>query len=292
MAIELAGYRPWRGELRAPWMACWAIVRTGLWIVLRRPIFWVLLGLGLIIFLFHFAVIYLKAQLTAQGVPVGQFLDRFIVTGTGEAYLNFMFAQGVVTMLLLAFAGSVLMGGDYQQGGLTFYFSRRISKRHYIAGKLLAIGAVVGMITALPALVLYIEYGMFSSSFDYFRENPRILAGILGYGVVLAGVLSLMLAAVASWVPRTVPLVMTWTGIFVLLPALGESLRHISDNRTWRLLNLRYDLYLLGGKFFGALRLDRDEPALAPRAGWIVAFVCVACLLVVVRRVRAVEVVR
>jgi len=292
MAIELAGYRPWRGQLRPPWLACWSIVRTGLWIVLRRPIFWVLLGLGLIIFLFHFAVIYLKAQLEAQGVPAGRFLDRFIVTGTGEAYLNFMFAQGVVTMLLLAFAGSVLMGGDYQQGGLTFYFSRRISKRHYIAGKLLAIGAVVGMITALPALVLYIEYGMFSSSIDYFRGNMRILVGILGYGALLAGALSLMLAAVASWVPRTVPLVMTWTGIFVLLPALGESLRHISDNRIWRLLNLRYDLYLLGGKFFGALRVERDEPELVRWAGWIVASVCLTCLLVVVRRVRAVEVVR
>ena len=292
MAIELAGYRTWRGELRPPWTACWAIVRTGLWLVLRRKIFWILLGLGLINFLLHFAVIYLKAQFAAQGIPIGRFIDQFIVTGTGDAYLHFMFAQGVVTMLLLAFAGSVLMGGDYQQGGLTFYFSRRISKRHYIAGKLLAIGAVVGMITALPALALYVEYGVFSSSFEYFRENARILVGILGYGLVLAATLSLMLAAVASWVPRTVPLVMTWTGIFVLLPALGETLRRISDKRIWRVLNLRYDLYLLGSKCFGALQIQREEPELARWAGWIVPLICLMCLIVVVRRVRAVEVVR
>ena len=48
MAIELAGYRSWRGELRPPWLACWPIVRTGLWLVLRRKLFWPLFLLGLL----------------------------------------------------------------------------------------------------------------------------------------------------------------------------------------------------------------------------------------------------
>src|SRR5437667_8853457 len=105
-------------------------------------------------------------------------------------------------MLLLAFAGSLLIGSDYQQAGLTFYLSRRIGKRHYVAGKLLAIGSLVLLITTLPALALYLEYGMLSSSLEYFRENPRILCGILGYGFIMAVVLSLLLGAIASWVPR------------------------------------------------------------------------------------------
>src|SRR5437867_1566008 len=107
MAIEMAGYRPWHGELRSPWVACWPIVRTGLGLLLRRVIFWILLGLGLCFFLFSFAVIYLKAQLVAQNRNVGRFLDAIHVTGTGEAYRDFMLIQGSATMLLLAFAGAM-----------------------------------------------------------------------------------------------------------------------------------------------------------------------------------------
>lgn len=292
MAIELLGYRGWRGELRSPWAACWPIVRMGLALVLRRKIFWLLLALGLLNFLFTFAIIYIKAQLAVQNPGFARFLDNFRVTGTGEAYLEFMFLQGTVTMLLLAFAGSLLIGSDYQQAGLTFYLSRRIDRRHYVAGKLLAIEAVVLLITTVPALALYVEYGLLSSSLDYFRENPRILFGILGYGVIMAVVLSLLLAAIASWVPRAVPLVMTWACIFILLPVLGENLRHIRDNRMWRLLSLWRDLRLLGKWCFGSLITEREEDRLAYWAAWIVPAVCLVCLFLFVRRVRAVEVVR
>ena len=37
------------------------------------------------------------------------------VTGSGKTYRNFMFAQGTVTMLLLAFAGAMLVGDDHRQ---------------------------------------------------------------------------------------------------------------------------------------------------------------------------------
>jgi ABC-2 type transport system permease protein len=292
MAIELLGYRAWKGELRPPWMACWPIVRTGLGIVLRRKIFWVLLALGLLNFLFTFAIIYIKAQLTVQNPGFSWFLDQVKVTGTGDAFLEFQFAQGTVTMLLLAFAGSLLIGSDYQQSGLTFYLSRRIDKRHYVAGKLLAIGSLVLLITTVPALALYLEYGLLSSSLEYYRENPRILCGILGYGFIMAVVLSLLLGAIASWVPRAVPLVMTWACVFLLLPILGENLRHIRDNRMWRLLSLWRDLRMLGKWCFGSLIAERDENQLAYWSAWIVPAVCLLCLILLVRRVKAVEVVK
>src|SRR4051812_42139749 len=103
-----------------------------------------------------------------------------------------MFTQGTVTMLLLAFAGALVVGDDMRQGGLTFYLSRRIGRWHYVLGKLLSIGLLVSLTTMLPALVLYVEFGMLTDSFTYFRENLGILRGILGYGLVLAVTLSLL----------------------------------------------------------------------------------------------------
>lgn len=292
MSIETAGYRGLSDNPRSHWLACWPIARTGVMLVLRRKLFWLLLALALINFLFVFATIYLKAQISAQNPEIREFVDRVLrsVTGSGKTYRDFMFAQGTVTMLLLAFAGSMLVGDDHRQGGLTFYLSRRIGRMHYVAGKLLAIGLLVSMTTTIPALVLYVEYGLFTDSTAYFRENIRILFGILGYGAVLAVTLSLLLFAMASWIQKTVPLVMTWACLFVLVPAIGRLLHHVYDDRHWLLLLIWRDIRLLGSWCFGALR-DRDAPLL----GWaalIVAAVCVASAIALVPKVRAVKVVQ
>lgn len=292
MAVESLGYRAWEQRLRPSWFACWAIARTGVMLVVRRKIFWLLLGLALINFLFFFAMIYLKAQLVAENPGFQQFVDRLLrsVSGTGETYRDFMFAQGTVTMLLLAFAGETLVGADYRRGGLTFYLSRRISRWEYLAGKLLTIGLLVSITTTIPALILYVEYGLLTDSLTYFRENYRILFGILGYGVILAVVLGLVLFALASWLRRTVPLIMGWACLFVFLPAIGLLLRRVYHEPMWSLLNLWRDIRLLGSWCFGAI--DEQNAELATWAAVIVLLVCVVSALTSIPRLRATQVVQ
>jgi len=290
--VELvSGYRDWSGRLRPSWWACWPIAWTGVLLVLRRKLFWLLLGLALLDFLFFFASIYLKAQVSVENPMVARFVDQILssVTGAGKTYRDFMFAQGTVTMLMLAFAGELLIGSDYEQGGLTFYLSRAVGRWHYVVGKLLAISLLVAMTTAIPALILFVEYGLLTSSLAYFTENWRIVLGILGYGAVMAVSLSLLLFALACWLHKNVPLVMAWACIFVLLPALGEMLRHTYDDRHWRLLMFWRNLRLLGSWCFGALT-DNDTH-LAPAAACVVLGVWIVCVLAIIPRVRAVKVV-
>lgn len=287
--ISAERYRQWDGRVGSPWRACVPMVRISLRLIFRRWIFWLLIALGLLNFLFNFALIYMKAILSSQNEQVARFMDAYQVTGTGEAFSQFMDSQSAITALLLAFAGSTLIGSDYQHGGLVFYLSRRIDRRHYIAGKLLSVMTIVTLITTLPALVLYLEYGLMTSSLAYFQENYRILLGILGYGAVLAVVQSCLLFAVAACVPRTVPLVMTWLGLFVLLKALAESLRAINDNRLWLLLALWDDMLRIGRWCFGFSM--RPVPPISACVATLAA-VCVLSLIIVWRRVRAIEVVR
>ncbi len=284
-------YRGWESRLRPEWFSIWPIARTGVKLVLRRKLFWLLLGLTLINFLFLFATIYLKAQIRVENPALMRFVDNVLesVSGTGTTYRDFMAAQGTVTMLMLAFAGEVLVGNDYRHGGLTFYLSRRVGRRHYVLGKLLGIGLLVQLTTTLPALVLYIEYGLLTDSTVYFRENLRILVGILGYGLLMAAALSLVLFAFAAWLQRTVPLVMGWTCLFVLLPAVGAILRKVYDDRLWHLLSFWRDIRLLGSWCFGAVP-ERDEPLMAG-AVLVVVAVCLAAGIASIPRVRAVKVV-
>lgn len=289
--MQLASeYRDWSGRRLPAWAACWPIAWMGVRLVLRRKLFWLLLGLALLDFLFFFATIYLKAQISAENPAIGQFVNQVLtsVTGAGRTYRDFMFAQGTVTMLVLAFAGELLVGSDYEQGGLTFYLSRAVGRRHYVVGKLLAISLLVWMTTVIPALVLFVEYGLLTSSLAYFTENWRIVLGILGYGTVMAVSLSLLLFALASWLHKSVPLVMSWACVFVLAPALAEMLRHVYDDRHWRLLMFWRNLRLLGSWCFGAL--SDNDVGLAPAAG-IVLGVWIACVLAIIPAVRAVRVV-
>ncbi len=277
---------------QAPWRTVWPIARTGLMLVLRRRLFWFLLALGMINFLFLFATIYLKAELSAQNPAIARFVDRILdsVSGEGRTYRDFMFAQGTVTMLLLGLAGEMLVGNDFRHGGLVYYLSRRLGRRHYLTGKLLASLTLVGLITTLPALILFVQYGLLTKSFDYFWDNWSIVFGILGYGLCMGISLSLVLFALAAWLQRTVPLLMAWAGLFLFLPVVGALLREIHDDRRWYLLNLWRNIRLLGTWCFGGLSREQDQQMLIP-AMIIVSGVCLAALLVSIARIRAVRVV-
>jgi ABC-2 type transport system permease protein len=260
--------------------------------VLRRKLFWMLLSLAGMNFLFVFATIYLKAQIGVEAPDIKRFVDMVLrsVTGTGETYRDFMFTQGTVTMLLLAFAGATVVGDDLRQGGLTFYLSRRINRWHYVVGKLLAIGLLISLTTTFPALVLYAEYGLLTDSFAYFSQNLGILRGILGYGLALAVTLSLLLFALTSWLQKTVPLVMAWACVFILLPAVALLMREVYHSRNWQLLMLWRDLRLVGTWCFGGIDSDNELALINPALAIIVG-VWVVSALVIASQVRAVKVV-
>src|SRR6516225_9868511 len=88
MGVSLLHYRPWRGRFRLPFVSVWPITRVSLEMVFRRKLFWVLYGLGLLIFLMFFFGQYLLAwaesQATESTVSVGvvrtepkRFIDLF-----------------------------------------------------------------------------------------------------------------------------------------------------------------------------------------------------------------------
>src|SRR6185369_4800888 len=149
--------------------------------------------------------------------------------------------QGTMVVIVLALAGSVLVGNDYHFGSLPFYLAKPLGPWHYVAGKCLAVAVFVNLMTTLPALALYVQYGLLNTA-DYFAENLDLLAGLLGFGLVLTVFLSLLLVASASWLRQTIPLVMAWTTLFFFLRLLsGALVRILHYDARWRLLDLWND---------------------------------------------------
>lgn len=307
-AETLLRYRPWRGTPRGPASATLALARASLTLLVRRRLFWGLFALGLLVFFFFFyaqyLVVWLNAQLTTEtvrfaGIPVaagdlGKFLKRLSLDGSDHTFGNFVWFEGYVLVIVLALAGSVLVGNDFAHGSLAFYLAKPIGRWHYVAGKGLAVGAVVSLYTTLPAALLWVEAGLLYDWQTYYWDNLHLLLGAVGYGLVLTVCLGLLVLASAVAVRRTVPLVMIWMGVFGLLRLIAawlvDGLR--ADPR-WRLVDLWNDLYLCG---LWCLQADPATVRPSPQpAYWEAAVavggVCVACVLYLRRRVQAVEIV-
>jgi ABC-type transport system involved in multi-copper enzyme maturation permease subunit len=302
----LLHYRPYRGRLRGPANGVWAIARSGLRTLLRRKLFWGLYGLCLMVFLFFFfgqyIMSWLSTNLQENTFRVGSgmvaldptrllhaFRDELKINGSGETYVNVIWYEGYLVMIVLALAGAVLVGNDFRFGSLPFYLSKPLGRWHYVLGKCLAVAVFVNLMTTALALALWAEYGLLES-WGYFWESARVALGILGYGAVLTVVLSLLLVATASWLRRTVPMVMVWTTLFVFARGLGEILVRVSgDQPRWRLIDLWSDTYVVGSWCMGLSTGANYPPAW--EAALVLGAECGACLIYLNRRIRAVEVV-
>ncbi len=323
--VSLLHYRPWRGDFRGPVWGVWPIARTALGMLLRRRLFWFLYASGLLIFLmFFFGTLLLdwaQTQLTNMPFKIAsgektfdsEAMVRMIrrnlraLNGSQETFAYFFMYQGAMLMVVLALAGSVLVGNDFAFGSLPFYLGKPISRWHYVLGKCLAVGVVVNLLTTLPALILYAQHGL--DEWDYFvdpdffwRTNTGVgpaglplLLGILGYGLLLTVCLSVMLVTTASWVRRTVPMIMIWTTIFLFFRLLaGILVDGLQYHERWRLIDLWNNLRLLGYACLGIEHrrvVPFPQPALH-EAALALGAVCLLCLIYLGLRTRAVEIVR
>lgn len=303
----LLAYRPWRGEPASPEWSVLPIAKHSIRMMLRRKSFWALYALALLTFFMFFFGQYMlfwaqsqsgqnsvrvMGRRTTPAKLIEIFRERLKLDGTAVTYRTFYSFQGSVVMVLLALAGSLLVGNDFRYGTLPFYLSKPISSRHYLTGKGLAIATILACTTLIPALILYVQYG-FLSSYDYFGSNWMLMGGIIGYGLLITTVLTIILLTTSMMLRKTVPLVMTWITLFFFVRRLTRSLVHrLNYDPHWKLFDLWNDVLVCGNYFLGLPHKAASKQPEVWIAGLVLGVVCTCCLLFLVRRAQAVEIVK
>src|SRR5947209_470607 len=164
-------------------------------LMFRLKLFWGLYGLSLMIFLFFFygqyLQVWLEQKVTDENLRLGgTFFPRNVrpelmlralrnalqLNGSAETYANFIWFEGYIVMVVLALVGSVLVGNDFHHGSLPFYLSKPIGRWHYVAGKCLAVALFINLMTTIPAVLLFFEYG-FIDEWRYYWDSSRLLLG-------------------------------------------------------------------------------------------------------------------
>jgi ABC-type transport system involved in multi-copper enzyme maturation permease subunit len=306
MSAELLHYRPWRGTYRRPLYASWPIARVALKMMFRRKLFWAVYALAMLMFFMFFFGQYLLSWAESQAeesgvrvlgsrVPPGQLVhvlrEVLRLNGRdGEMYGLFFQFQGYMVMVVLALAGSMLLGNDFQYGTLPYYLSKPINRVHYLLGKALAVAVFINLMTTIPAMVLWVQFGLLDT-WSFFYQKLDLLGGILGYGALLTVCLSTLLLAAAVWVRRTVPLIMTWCTLLFFCRALANTLvLNLNMDWHWRLIDLWNCTYVVGSWL-----LHAEPGPKQPDVAWaalVLAVVSIICVTYLTLRVRAVEIVK
>ena len=280
MPIYEQTYR--RYEAREPLrkVRFWPITREALRLILARRWFLGLLVISWLPFLVRVIHVYVVTRFPEANrvLPVD-----------GRLFGQYLGQQLMLVLFVTIFAGAGLVANDLRTGAILVYLSRPLTRRDYVAGKLLVVLLLNLAITLLPALLLYaIAVALAPDQFLKW-ELAWIAPAIVLYSAVIALALSLIALAVSSLSKSARVAGLGFFGLLMGLELVHTILRQAFDRREAALLSIMSDLRAIGGALFG----NTDLPFAVgwPSSAVVLAAVCVGCLAILRSRVRAVEIV-
>lgn len=285
MAVYRRNYKPYSGKLTAEWSRCLVLFRysrknlfrskflTGLFVVC---FFYPLLCL-IMIYLAHSA-----SFLAELGIP------SQVLSIDNKFFFNFMSAQGVFAFFLTAFAGPGLISPDLANGALPLYFCRPFSRTEYVLGKASVLAILLSQITWVPGLILFaMQASLAGASWTW---NHLWIAG----AVVLASLLwiaflSLLAMALSAWVKWRIVAGAMLLGVMAFGAGFAEAVNAVMRTQAGHFFNVAYLMSTVWKVLF---QVDMENSIPVVQA-WVALLVyCAICLGLLMRKVRAYEVVR
>ncbi len=279
MPIYDLTYRHWAGDWTSHPYRGWVITRQGISQLARRKGFLILLFLSLIPFLVRCVMLYFA-------VVMGRITMFKVDARFFEAFLS---QQQFATFIISIFAGAGLIANDLKANALQIYFSKAITRRDYLIGKLGVVVFFVSLTTLIPGLLLFLIAAAFHSNFEFLQQNAWLVLPIFGYSLIMIFTNSLVVLAMSA-LNRSA----RFAGIFfaafaffsqILYGVLSALLR--TNSVSW--ISISHSMTQMGDVLFGSPLTYRTSP-------WISAFVLLVLVAgsvwIVHTRVRAVEVVK
>src|SRR5580700_307175 len=285
MAVYRRNYKPYSGRLTAEWSRSFVLFRysrknlfrskflTGLFVVC---FFWPLLCL-IMIYLAHSA-----SFLAELGIP------SQVLTIDNKFFFNFMSVQGVFAFLLTAFAGPGLISPDLANGALPLYFCRPFSRTEYVLGKASVLGILLSQITWVPGLILFaMQASLAGASWTW---NHLWIAGALVLASLLwIAFLSLLAMALSAWVKWRIVAGAMLLGVMAFGAGFAEAVNAVMRTQSGHFFNVAYLMSTVWRVLF-QVDLENSIPV---GEAWVALLVyCAICLGLLMRKVRAYEVVR
>jgi ABC-2 type transport system permease protein len=306
MAVFENSYRQYEGGLTPEWSRFLVLSRYALGDVFGSKFFTAVFCLCFIYPLVAAILIYLHHN--SNAIALMQIDVRELLPINASFFQYFVEVQAWLAFILTVLVGPVLVSRDLANNGLPLYLCRPFSRAEYVLGKMTVLVVLLSLVTWVPGLLLFLLQAYLEGA-RWIVSNSRIAGAIFVGSMTWIVLLSLLALAISAWVRWRVVASGALLGLFFVPSAFGGIVNGLFMTRVGNLISPaslmrniwrglfghftrevgRFDMEDVWGGRFADVVL-REPPLWA---SWlVVALVCLACLLLLARRVRAYEVIK
>jgi ABC-2 type transport system permease protein len=222
------------------------------------------------------------------------FLEKFGAAGNQFVIINskffyyFVNVQGVLAFVLTAFTGPGLISPDIANGALPLYFCRPFSRAEYVIGKSSVLAILLSQITWIPGLVLFTVQAILAGP-GWAWEHLWIAGSLVVSFLIWIAILSLLAMALSAWVKWRIVAGALLLAILFFGAGFAQAVNAVMRTQLGHFLNIVHLMATVWGALF---QIDAERTIPVTQA-WIALLVyCAICLALLVRKVRAYEVIK
>jgi ABC-2 type transport system permease protein len=205
-----------------------------------------------------------------------------------QTFREFLDQQRAFVFFVTIYVGAGLIADDRRANALQLYLSKPITRIDYVCGKLVTLVVFLVAVTWLPAVLLVLLQMIFSGDTGFVSTHALLIPAITLACALQVCVAATTMLALSSLSRSRRFVAMLYAAIVFFAAAMGQALRLITGSRAWAWVSPQQTISVITDAIFGM----STEPALPLAiAVALVAALIAASILVLERRVRAVEVV-
>ncbi|MBN2588465.1 MAG: ABC transporter permease subunit [Sedimentisphaerales bacterium] len=213
----------------------------------------------------------------------------FVPAIDGSFFYSYSIVQGTMALLLTTLIGPNLIAPDLANGALSLYLSRPVSRTQYILGKMIVLLSLESLITWVPGVLLFVIKAEVTG-FEWARNNAWLVgATVIGLSIwiIMLSLIALTLSALVKWRIAAGALIL---GIFFVGAGFGNAINSILHTNYGSLINLSEVIRIIWAYLYRHGYMDTNLTTF--QACSVLFIVCILCLIMLAKRVRAFEVVK
>jgi ABC-2 type transport system permease protein len=285
VAVYRRTYTSYAGALTPEWSRSRVLFRYS-----RKKLFRSKLQTALFVLCFFYPLLCLIAIYLSHNLS---FLERFeggnkLLRIDNKFFLLFVNVQGVLAFVLTAFTGPGLISPDLSNGALPLYFCRPFSRAEYVLGKASVLVILLSQITWIPGLILFgVQASLAGGIWTW--NNLWIAGSIFLSSLLWIAFLSLLAMALSAWVKWRIVAGALLLAVMFFGAGFAQAINAVLRTHLGHFVNV---VYIVGVLWTSLFRVD-IEPSMSSFAASIaLAIYCALCLALLVRKVKAFEVVK
>jgi len=285
MAVYRRSYRSYSGALTAPWSRFFVLFRYS-----RRDLFRSKLQTGFFVACFFYPVACVVMIYLAHSVG---FLAKFgippsILSIDNMFFFRFMSVQGVLAFLMTAFTGPGLISPDLANGALPLYFCRSFSRGEYVLGKSSVLAILLSQITWIPGIILFVIQASFAGA-GWAWSNLWIAASLILGSLIWITILSMLAMALSAWVKWRVVAGALLLALMFFGAGFAQAINAVLRTDVGHFFDVGY---LMAAVWMDLFQVEAEHSISGGQAWVAILVYCSICLWLLMRKVRAYEVIR